>query len=79
MPCCASSLGGADAGGQQQHRRVDGAAGKDQLAPRADALDPAVAFDLDADRAASLEQDFPDMGFGHQLEVFSAEVGSEIA
>ena len=65
--------GGADAGGQQQHRRVDGAAGQDQLAPRADALDFSVALDLDANRAAALEQDFSDMGFRSSIPVFPVE------
>ena len=71
--------GGTDAGGQQQHRRVDGAAGQDQFAPRADALDFSVALDLDANSAASLEQDFPDMGSGHQFQVFPGKVRPEVA
>ena len=47
--------GGPDAGGEQQHRRVDRAAGQDQFTPRTDALDPAAAFDLDTDGAAAIE------------------------
>ena len=71
--------GGPDAGGEQQHRRIDRAAGQDQFAPRADALDLAVALDLDADGAAALEQDAAHMGPGHQFEIAPAKVRLEIA
>src|SRR5665213_1190307 len=71
--------GGPDAGGEQQHRRVDRTAGQDQLAPRADTLDLPVAFDLDADRATAFEQNPPHMGSGHQFEIAPIEVRFEVA
>src|SRR4051812_45297473 len=70
--------GRADAGGEQQHRRIDRAARDDQLAPRADVLDLAVTLDLDADGAVAVEQDAADPGFRHQLEIFPAQVRLEI-
>ena len=71
--------GRADAGGEQQHRRIDRAAGNDKLAPRADALDLAVAFDLDAAGAVAVEQDAADAGLRHQFEIFAGKVRLEIS
>ena len=79
MPSLRQFGGRADAGSEQQHRRIDRAAGNDQLAPRADALDLAVALDLDADGAVAVEQDAADTGFRHQLEIFPAQVRLEVA
>ena len=79
MPSLRQLGGRADAGGEQQHRRIDRAARNDQFAPRADAPDLAVTLDLDADGAVAVEQDTADLGFRHQLEIFSAQVRLEIS
>ncbi len=68
----------ADAGQHQELRGVDRAGRQDEFAPRTDRKKPAILFDLDADRAALIEQDATDMRPRHDREIGPVRKGMHI-
>src|SRR6266404_3450885 len=68
----------ADAGQQEQLRRIDGAPGENDLLLGMDLLHLAIPFIADAPCPAAIEQDLQDMGIGQDREVGSLRDGVEI-
>ena len=68
----------ADAGQQKQLRRIDGAAGENDLLLGMDLVHPAIPFMADAPCPAAVEQDLQDMGIGQDREVGPSRDGVEI-